>query len=384
MAKRLKLKDVQQQLDQKETELKQQTYIAAAAVSETADPRRQMTAQAQLLQQLQSENVQLREEKTEESELSVQLTRDKLRLQEMLDELKQTDRAIDGLRQSIAQLTEEKRQLEQDKEQLQQQLDERTAELATAQSQIADAVGLAERIVAIKQARTDAGVDVHSPAQLATKPIAGKRKSGEQLESEAKRQRGVESGSTALPEQEDGGDDKCVICLDKQPDVLFQRCHHLVCCSVCAASLPADTLFVHPSPPHHMCSFRRGALCERIRVCASFLSLPSPAAMRLDGFVSRARFRTRASRALDAFESEVDARVLADYRETRAHPQNPYRQPMGLQRLREKINSVAYADDEDCVIDLRTTFERFDDLPGLCAKAHVGCTVHGFQLTDER
>jgi regulator of replication initiation timing len=229
----------QQQLDQKETELKQQTCTAAAAVSETVDARRQLKAQAQLIQQVQSENVQLREEKTEESELSVRLTRDKPQLQEKLDELKQTDRAIDGLRQFIAQLTEEIRQLQQDKEQLQQQLDERTAELSTAESQIADAVSLAQRIVAIQQARPAvAGVDAHSPAQLATKPIVGKRKSGEALESEEKkRQRGVESGPTALPEQKNGVDDKCVICLDKPPDVLFQRCQHLVCCNVCAASL---------------------------------------------------------------------------------------------------------------------------------------------------
>lgn len=29
----------------------------------------------------------------------------------------------------------------------------------------------------------------------------------------------------------------CVICLDKEPDVVFSQCRHLVCCSVCAYML---------------------------------------------------------------------------------------------------------------------------------------------------
>lgn len=31
--------------------------------------------------------------------------------------------------------------------------------------------------------------------------------------------------------------DKCIICLDKQPDVVFARCKHLACCSGCVASM---------------------------------------------------------------------------------------------------------------------------------------------------
>jgi hypothetical protein len=31
--------------------------------------------------------------------------------------------------------------------------------------------------------------------------------------------------------------DKCVVCLEKQPDVLFSRCKHLACCRGCVDAM---------------------------------------------------------------------------------------------------------------------------------------------------
>jgi hypothetical protein len=82
----------------------------------------------------------------------------------------------------------------------------------------------------------DAIADAHGSAQQAAKAAASKRKAESELESEAKRRRSVEGELSALAEQMDEKD-KCAICLDKQPDVLFKRCKHLVCCGGCADTM---------------------------------------------------------------------------------------------------------------------------------------------------
>jgi rubrerythrin len=140
------------------------------------------------------------------------------------------------LRRLFAALIDQAEQLERDKGHLtqdKQQFIERTAELATAESHIADAVGWAERIVSLKQTRAAGGAVAPSPAQLV---LAGKRKAEAELESEAKRRRHVEGKLAELTEQMDDND-KCIVCLDKQPDVLFLRCKHLVCCNGCAETI---------------------------------------------------------------------------------------------------------------------------------------------------
>jgi hypothetical protein len=196
---RRSLASVQQQLVQMEDELKQQT---AAATRDAADARRQLEAQTKVNQQLQRERAQV-------------------------------DQKMERLRQSNGQLTQDKAQLEQSKKQLQRQLDERAAELATAQSQITAASAQTEQRITVKLEKlVDAQVDKHEQA-------AGKRKAEEERESEAKRRRTAEGKLAELSEQMDEKD-KCIVCLDKQPDVLFLRCRHLACCGVCADSLKAN------------------------------------------------------------------------------------------------------------------------------------------------
>jgi DNA repair exonuclease SbcCD ATPase subunit len=194
---RRSLENVQQLLDEKEDELKQQT---AAASHKAAEAKRQLEAQTKVNQQLESDLIQASQD-------------------------------IARVRQANGRLTQEKMQLDQDKTLLQRQIDDRLAELATAESHIAAAVGWAERIVSLKQAA--GGADAQSPGQLI---LAGKRKAESELESEAKRRRSAEDKLDALAEQMDKTD-KCVVCADKQPDVLFQSCNHLACCNECADQL---------------------------------------------------------------------------------------------------------------------------------------------------
>jgi hypothetical protein len=146
------------------------------------------------------------------------------------------ERDKEQVEQGKARLSTINGQLTQDNVQLQRQLNERTAELAIAQRQTAAAAGQAERLIAVKREKFDAVADAHGAVQQADKATAEKRKAETELESEAKRRRDVEGKLTALTEQMDEKD-KCIICLETQPDVLFLRCRHLVCCSGCAASI---------------------------------------------------------------------------------------------------------------------------------------------------
>jgi len=143
-----------------------------------------------------------------------------------------------------AQLTVEQTQLRhtnarlvQAQVDLQRQLAERTTELTRAQEKIdAAAASQAERLITVKQEKIDAVADAHGAAQQAAKAAAGKRKAESELESEAKRRRSVEGELASLTEQMDE-QDKCIVCFDKQPDALFLRCKHLVCCSECAETI---------------------------------------------------------------------------------------------------------------------------------------------------
>jgi hypothetical protein len=148
----------------------------------------------------------------------------------------QMERDKEQVEQEKTRLSTLNGQLSQDKAQLQRQLNERTAELAIAQRQAAAAASQAERLIAVKQEKFDAVADAHGAAQQAAKATADKRKAETELKSEAKRRRDVEGKLTALTDQMDEKD-KCIICLETQPDVLFLRCRHLVCCSGCAASI---------------------------------------------------------------------------------------------------------------------------------------------------
>jgi hypothetical protein len=120
---------------------------------------------------------------------------------------------------------------------LQRQLNERTAELAIAQGQIvAAASSQAERLITVKREKIDAVADAHGAAQQVSKATASKRKAEDEKESEAKRRRTAEGKLAELTEQMDEKD-KCIVCFDAQPDVLFLRCRHLACCRVCAGSI---------------------------------------------------------------------------------------------------------------------------------------------------
>jgi hypothetical protein len=106
-----------------------------------------------------------------------------------------------AMRGSFAEFVEHAEQLERDKGQLQRQLDERTGELNL----------------------------------LTAKAAASKRKAQTELQSEAKRRLDAEGKLAALSVLE--RKDKCVRCVAKQPDVLFLRCRHLVCCNDCAETI---------------------------------------------------------------------------------------------------------------------------------------------------
>jgi hypothetical protein len=134
------------------------------------------------------------------------------------------------------QLECDKAQLSEKNRQLRRQLDERIAELAASQKQLAAAH--AQATVKLEKL-VDAQVDKHGAVQYASKAAAGRRKAESELESEAKRRRAVEGELASLTEQMDEKD-KCIVCLDKQPDVLFLSCKHLVCCGGCADSLKAN------------------------------------------------------------------------------------------------------------------------------------------------
>jgi hypothetical protein len=128
-------------------------------------------------------------------------------------------------------LADHAEQLEQDKAQLQQQLNERSAELASTRQQAADDASQAKQRIGVKEEKLfDAQTDACSASQLAVKATAGKRKAEDELESEAKRHRGE---LVALAERTN----TCIVCFSKQPDVLFQRCGHLVCCHSCSDSI---------------------------------------------------------------------------------------------------------------------------------------------------
>jgi hypothetical protein len=181
---RRRLDSVRQQLSQKETVLKDQSSAAALEIRDAAESSRQLDVQKLANQLLQREKGQL----TQKNAL------------------------------------------------LQQQVQDLMAELANAQSKIAAANQPDDRHVAVKQEKLDAVADAYGAARQAAKATDGKRKAESELKSEAKRRRHVEGKLAALVEQLDEKD-KCIICLDKQPDVLFSPCNHLVCCSVCAKSL---------------------------------------------------------------------------------------------------------------------------------------------------
>jgi hypothetical protein len=143
---------------------------------------------------------------------------------------------VASMRGPFDALIEHAEQLERNNAQLQRELNARTTELASAQRKIAAASSHFDRLITVKQEKFDAIADAYGAAQQAAKATTGKRKAESELESEAKRRRALEGDLAALSEQMDEKD-KCIVCLDKQPDVLFLRCRHLVCCSGCAGSI---------------------------------------------------------------------------------------------------------------------------------------------------
>jgi hypothetical protein len=70
-----------------------------------------------------------------------------------------------------------------------------------------------------------------------------------------------------------------------------------------------------------------------------------------------------ALRALDVFEAFVDSRVLADFRKLPVDLRVLCKEPMGLQRMRDKIGSDAYVGWVGWLIDLPAVFGRFDHDP---------------------
>jgi hypothetical protein len=71
----------------------------------------------------------------------------------------------------------------------------------------------------------------------------------------------------------------------------------------------------------------------------------------------------RALRALDAFDASVDPRVLADFYHTCDDPYGRWKEPMGLQRLRDKLNAQAYSSEQPWWKDVDCIFRRFDNDP---------------------
>jgi rubrerythrin len=154
----------------------------------------------------------------------------------LLDDAAQLEHDKAKLERENVLLRQRNGQMQQHNTALHRELIERTVELNTAKSQLVAAASQAEHTITVKQAMLDALTKARSSAQQAEKAGAGKRKAESALESEAKRRRALEGELNALAESMDEKD-KCIVCLDKQPDVLFLRCRHLVCCSVCAGSL---------------------------------------------------------------------------------------------------------------------------------------------------
>jgi chromosome segregation ATPase len=203
---RCDLETVQRRLVVESTVRREAQVAAADAHERSENTRRQLEAETKVNQQLQSEQAQWDQEMTR-------------------------------VRQSVAQFTREKRQLDQEKAQLQQQLNKHAEKLASSQEQNAAAgSSQSDRLITVKQEKIDAVADAHGAAQQAAKAAAGKRKAESELESEAKRRRSVEGELASLTEQMDE-QDKCIVCFDKQPDALFLRCKHLVCCSECAETI---------------------------------------------------------------------------------------------------------------------------------------------------
>jgi hypothetical protein len=81
---------------------------------------------------------------------------------------------------------------------------------------------------------------------------------------------------------------------------------------------------------------------------------------------------------LDALESFVDPRVLADFQDLRVSRRVLCEGPMGLQRLREKIRAKAYEGDiaEGWLVDVSCIFGRFEDDSLGSVRIHMANALH--------